>query len=343
MLTFESPLYLFLCFLIPAGIWLRHFRRGRGNLLCFPFDIWKGRGFSASLRALRVILFISHTAFWTGFALVIIALAGPGITVRERVFLNRGIDMMIVLDESPSMAAQDFQPKDRFETARETIRRFILGRENDPIGLVGFGYEAALYVPPTLDYPYLLSELDKMHVMALGDGTAIGMGIAVAALHLKTVGEPRKAPAEGAAPGKVIILLTDGKNNAGEIPPDTAARIAAQIGARIYVIGIGGRGEVPIELRDPKSGKILRGSLEGGFDEDVLKTVAEKSGGSYFFAGNQGTLNAVFGAIDSLETMERRVRIQVTTQAVHAWFIMAGIILLAADFLLRILFLREVL
>ncbi|MDR1626009.1 MAG: VWA domain-containing protein [Spirochaetia bacterium] len=332
MLTFEAPLYLVLCFLIPPGIWLRHLRRGRGNLIGFPFDLWRQRGFSASLRALRILLLFCHSAFWTGCALLIVALAGPGLSSRERVFLNKGIDMMIVLDESPSMAAQDFQPKDRFETARETIRRFIRGRENDPIGLVGFGYEAALHVPPTLDYQYLLSELDKLQVMALGDGTAIGMGIAVAALHLKS----------STAPEKVIILLTDGKNNAGEIPPDTAARIAAGLGARIYVIGIGGRGEVPIELRDLKSGKILRGSIEGGFDEEVLKTVAEKSGGSYFFAGNQGTLNAVFSAIDSLETVERRVRIQVTTRAVHAWFIMAAIILLAADFLLRVFFLREV-
>jgi Ca-activated chloride channel family protein len=333
MLTFEAPLYLFLCLLIPAGVWLRHFRRGRGNLLSFPFAVWNERGFSSSLRAVRIVLFVSHAAFWAGFTAFVIALAGPGVTVRERVFLNRGIDMMIVLDESPSMAAQDFQPKDRFETARETVRRFIRGRENDPIGRVGFGYEAALYVPPTLDYAYLLSELDKLHVLALGDGTAIGMGIAVAALHLKS----------SSAPQKVIILLTDGKNNAGEIPPDTAARIAAQTGARIYAIGIGGKGEVPIELRDPKSGRILRGSLEGGFDEDVLKTVAEKSGGSYFFAGNPGTLNAVFSAIDSLETMERRVRIQVKTDAIHAWFIMAGIILLALDFFVRILLLREVL
>jgi Ca-activated chloride channel family protein len=333
MLTFETPLYLCLCLLIPAAVWLRHFRRGRGNLLPFSFAVWNERGFSSPLRAVKIILFASHIAFWAGFSAFIIALAGPGITVRERIFLNRGIDMMIVLDESPSMAAQDFQPKDRFETARETVRRFIRGRENDPIGLVGFGYEAVLHVPPTLDYPYLLSELDKLNVMALGDGTAIGMGIAVAALHLKS----------STAPEKIIILLTDGKNNAGEIPPDTAARIAARIGARIYVIGIGGRGEAPIELRDLKSGKILRGSIEGGFDEDVLKTVAEKSGGSYFFAGNQGTLNAVFSAIDSLETVERRVRIQVTTQAVHAWFIMSAIILLAADFLVRVFFLREVL
>jgi Ca-activated chloride channel family protein len=187
-------------------------------------------------------------------------------------------------------------------------------------------------VPPTLDYDFLLKELDAVRIMGLGDGTAIGMGLSVAALHLR-----------GSSAGeKVIILLTDGKNNAGEIPPDTAARIAARIGARIYAIGIGGGGETPIEFTDPKSGKIFRGSLEGGFDEDILRKIAEKSGGSYFYAGNSGTLNAIFGAIDSLETIERRVRVQVKTEALHEWFILGGIILLALDFFIRVRLLREV-
>jgi Ca-activated chloride channel family protein len=333
MLSFEAPLYLAAFLLVPVGVWLRHFRRGRGNLLPFPFAVWRQRAFRPRLRAYRIILCVSHVFFWTGCAALIIALAGPGLAVRERIFLSRGIDMMIVLDVSPSMAAQDFQPQGRFETARETVRRFIRLRQNDPIGLVAFGYEAALQVPPTLDYNYLLEELDKLHVLALGDGTAIGMGIAVAALHLRV----------SSAPEKLIILLTDGKNNAGEIPPDTAARIAAQVGARIYAIGIGGKGEVPIELKDPRSGRILRGSLEGGFDEETLKTVAEKSGGSYFFAGNPGTLNAVFDAIDALETVENRVRIRMRTQAIHEWFITVGLLLIVLDFFIRVFFLEEAL
>jgi Ca-activated chloride channel family protein len=333
MLTFEAPLYLAACLLVPAGVWLRHFRRGRGNLLPFAFALWRQKAFRPRLRAERIILCVSHVFFWTGCIALIIALAGPGLAARERIFLNRGIDMMIVLDASPSMAAQDFQPQNRFETARQTVRRFIRGRQNDHIGLVGFGYEAALQVPPTLDYAYLLERLDKLHVLALGDGTAIGMGIAVAALHLRS----------SSAPEKLIILLTDGKSNAGEIPSDTAASIAAQVGARIYAIGIGGRGEAPIELKDPRSGRILRGSLEGGFDEEALKTIAEKSGGAYFFAGNPGTLNAVFAAIDSLETVENRVRIQVRTRAVHTWFITAGLLLVVLDFFIRVFFLEEAL
>lgn len=333
MLTFEAPLYMLLFLFIPAGIYLRHFSRTRGNLISFPFSIWRQAGFVPRLGGVRILLLISHAAFWTGAASIIVALAGPGIAVRERVFLNRGIDMILVLDESPSMAARDFQPENRFETARETIRRFVLGRENDPIGLVSFGYEAALRVPPTLDYRYLLSRLDELRIMDLGDGTAIGMGIAVAGLHLK----------DSTAREKVIILLTDGKNNTGEIPPETAAQIAAQIGARVYAVGIGSEEETPIEFVDPRTGKHYRGTLEGGFNEELLRSIVEKSGGSYFYAGNPGTLNAIFGAIDSLETIERRVRIRVRTRPVHDRFILAGILLLLVDFFFRMRLLREIL
>lgn len=188
-------------------------------------------------------------------------------------------------------------------------------------------------MPPTLDYRYLLSRLDELRIMDLGDGTAIGMGIAVAGLHLK----------DSTAREKVIILLTDGKNNTGEIPPETAAQIAAQIGARVYAVGIGSEEETPIEFVDPRTGKHYRGTLEGGFNEELLRSIVEKSGGSYFYAGNPGTLNAIFGAIDSLETIERRVRIRVRTRPVHDRFILAGILLLLVDFFFRMRLLREIL
>ncbi|MDR2588369.1 MAG: VWA domain-containing protein [Spirochaetales bacterium] len=332
MFTFEAPLYLTLALLAFPGIYLRHFWRKRASLVPFAFDVWKGRGFSPSSGALRCALVFSHAAFWAGFLFLVMALAGPGFTVRERVFLTRGVDMMFVIDASPSMAARDFPPENRFEAARETVRRFVRGRENDPLGLVVFGYEAALRVPPTLDYAFFLEELDRLRIMDMGDGTAIGMGLAVAALHLQA----------SSAGEKVIILLTDGKNNAGEISPGTAARLAAGMGIRIYTIGIGGGGEAPIEFTDPATGKIFRGSLEGGFDEEVIRSVAEESGGSYFSAGNPGTLGAVFGAIDSLETVEKRARIQVKTEAGHIPFILVGLALLVLDFFIRFRFLREV-
>jgi Ca-activated chloride channel family protein len=290
-------------------------------------------GFVPRIHGIRVLLFFSHSAFWIGCICIIIALAGPAVFLREKVFLTRGIDMVLVLDESPSMAARDFQPVNRFETAREVIRRFVRNRENDPIGLVSFSYEAVLRVPPTLDYEHLIKKLDELSIMDLGDGTAIGMGLSVACLHLRS----------STAAEKVIILLTDGKNNTGEISPETAADIAAQMGIRVYTVGIGGKDETPIEFSDPKTGKFYRGTLEEGFDEELLRKIAENSKGNYFYAGNPGTLGSIFQAIDALETIERRVRIEVRSNPIHGRFILLGLLLIFADFLIRKKFLREVL
>jgi Ca-activated chloride channel family protein len=270
--------------------------------------------------------------FWVGWLSLIIAASGPVQIERERIFLSRGIDMMIVLDESPSMAAQDFPPVNRFETARNVIRSFVEARDNDPIGLVSFGADAAMRVPPTLDYEGLLGSLEELQIMDLGDGTAIGMGIAVATLHLRS----------SSAKEKIIILLTDGKNNAGEIRPENSAEIAAGMNIRIYAIGIGDEKETPIEFTDPNTGKVYRGTFEGGFDEELLKKIADKTGGAYFYAGSPGTLQAVFQAIDSIETVEKRLRINVETKSRHRLFIFFGLGLILLDFIIRRFFYREI-
>lgn len=332
MFTFEAPFYLLLLLLFPPAAYFRHFFRRRGNLVAFPFSIWRNVGFTPAWGFSRLALNFSSLLFWAGAAAIVIAMAGPSLTRREKIYLNRGIDMMIVLDESPSMAARDFQPENRFEAARDVIRRFVQGRENDPVGLVTFGLEAALRVPPTLDYGMLLRNLDGLSIMDLGDGTAIGMGIAVACLHLKS----------STAREKVVILLTDGKNNTGEINPDTAADIAARMGIRVYAIGIGSEDETHIEFTDPKTEKHYRGTIEGGFNEGLLRGLSEKTGGAYFYAGNPGTLNSIFQAIDSLETIERHLRVQVRTVPVYHVFVLAGLALLALDYLIRMLLLREV-
>lgn len=332
-MVFETPGYLFLLLLVPVGIYVRHVWRGRGGKLRFAYRVWNARGFAPALFARRVVFGLGILAFWAGVIAFILALGGPAEVTRERVYLNRGIDMMVVLDESPSMAAQDFAPVNRFETARETIRRFAERRENDPIGLVSFGRDAALRVPPTTDYEKLMDVLDELRIMELGDGTAIGMGIALGALHLRS----------SDAPEKVMILLTDGKNNAGEVPADTAARVATEIGIRIYTIGIGSDTRTPIEFTNPETGQVYRGTFEGGFDEALLREIAELSGGAYFYAGTSGTLESVFEAIDSIETTEKRVRIEVKTEPRHRLLILIGIIGLLFDFAIRKLLLREVL
>jgi len=275
----------------------------------------------------------SAVLFWLGVAVLVVAIAGPQRVTRERSFLTRGVDIVIVLDQSPTMAARDFQPENRFEAARAVVRRFVELRENDPIGLVGFGAEASLRVPPTIDYDHLLTVLDEMQILEMGDGTAIGMGLAVAALHLQRSDAPRRA----------IVLLTDGINNAGEIQPETAARAARSLGIEVYVVGIGSGGEVELELRDPESGRVLRGTVRDGFDESALRAVAEAGGGRYYYAGSNTALQAVFDTIDTVERVEQRSLLRVVRDPYDQLLILIGLALILVDFLTRRLLAREIL
>ncbi len=333
MWILERPGMLLLLFAVPVAFYLRHIWRGRGGRIVFPFHVWRGAGFTPESRVLSVVNGIAVLCFWAGSCALIVALAGPAAVTRERVYLNRGIDIMIVLDESPSMAAEDMAPNNRFDAARDIIRQFVEKRQNDAVGLVGFGSEAALRVPPTLDHAAFERALSQLKILELGDGTAIGVGLSVAVLHLE----------RSTAPQKVIILLTDGENNQGEIPPETAAQVAAEKGIKVFTIGLGRSDEVPIEYTDPKTGKTYRGTYKGGFDDSVLRSIAATTGATYFAATSEGALAAVFRSIDSIETVERRVRIQVHTYPRYKDFILLGLGLILFDFSIRRWMLREVL
>ncbi len=333
MWVFEAPAYLLLLLFLPLLFYFRHVWHGRGGKLALPVQLWKGISFHSSVVGVRFLYLSAAVCFWAGAVVMIMALAGPTLVERERVYLSRGIDIMFVLDESPTMAAQDFAPGTRFESAREVIRGFVQRRENDAIGLVSFARQAALRMPPTVDHDALLAALDQVRIMELGDGTAIGNALAVAALHLET----------SKAPERVIVLLTDGINNAGEILPETAARVAAQKGIRIYTVAIGTEQETVLEFEDPHTGRIFRGSFEGGFDEELLRTIADIANGSYFHAGSSGTLQAVLQSIDTIETVERRVRVEVQRYPFHREWLMLALGLLLLDFVLRKWLLREIL
>ena len=332
MISFNDPGWFAVFLAFPMFVWVRYFWRGRGGRISFPFRIWAGDGFRPPGTWLRAAVFVTDLAFWAGGASLVAALAGPEITEREDVHLSRGIDIMIVLDQSPSMGAQDFPPGNRFDTARGMIRRFVSGRSGDSIGLVTFGSEAVLRCPPTADYSWLLERLDELTLRELGDDTAVGMGLALATLHL----------AESTAPDKVILLLTDGDDNAGEIRPDTAAKLAAERNIRIYSIGIGSEGEIPIELVDEDTGKITRGTIVTDFDEEELRELSEATGGGYWRANSPGALETVFQAVDSLESVERRVSVRVTTRPMQRPFIIAAALLVMFSYLVRKLVMGEI-
>ena len=334
MWTVEEPLYLLLLlFLLIPGIFFSHYYRHRGGVIPYPLGLWQGETFTGGFRGIRFLLVLSSAAFWAGLALLIIALAGPVRVEKDLVYLNRGMDILFVLDESPSMAAKDFPPINRFETAKALMVDFLENRENDAVGLVTFSEEAALRVPPTVDYDAFKDRLDSLQIMSLGEGTSVGLGIAIGILHLQ----------ESRAPEQVVVLLTDGESNSGEISPMAAARIALEMGIRIYTVGVGSSGMVPLEYTDPKTGKAYRGQYESGFNAELLTEIAALTGGRYFRAPSPGALEQVLKTIDSLEVMENRVLIQAQTFPLHRSVILAGFLLVVFSFILRKIFLGEAL
>lgn len=306
-------------------VYLAHFRKARGGKLSFNFGIWGKDHFHYGTTVKGLLVLGTRVLFWSGFSILILALAGPVVIEKKRSYLSRGLDLVITLDVSPSMSARDVGSVSRFDAARDVIREFIRGRENDAIGLVVFGKEAALRAPPTFDTRFVGEVLDSLQVMELGDGTAIGMGIAVSALHLKDSGSMEK----------VIILVTDGDNNAGEIAPEKAAQVAAGLGIRIYAIGIGSEGETTIEFKDPESGKQVRGVYQGKLNEQLLKQIAAATGGRYFHSGTLGILDTVFQEIDSLETTKTEVAVFVERKPRHGTFILIGFSMILACVLLN--------
>lgn len=333
MLTFETPAYLFLLIFLPLFMYMRHFSPSSGRTVRVSTGVWRKGLVPIRQRVLKFSLIVSASLFWLGIFLLGIALGGPALSIHEKIHLNKGADIIVILDQSPSMAARDFPPETRLDAAVNMVKFFVSARKNDSIGLVGFGQEAVLKVPPTTDYITFLSRLEKSSIMELGEGTAIGMGLAVGVLHLS----------ESTADQRVIILITDGDNNAGEIQPLAAASMAAQMGIRIYTIGIGAEGEIPFEFKNPETGKIMSGVLNSRFDEDLLTELAETADGSFFKASSPGTLESVFRSIDSLETIEERVRIQVRTIPLYRLFIFIALILVMTDLVFRKILLREVL
>lgn len=232
-----------------------------------------------------------------GLMLLIVALARPQ-TVEIIGDERRGIDIAMVVDASGSMAAEDFRPDNRFGVAKRLIEQFIETREDDRIGIVTFGTRAATRVPVTFDRQIARAALREAEVGENGDGTAIGQAVATAVTRLRA----------SEAESRVIILLTDGVNNSGSVDPHTAARLAAELGIRIYTIGVGSQGPVPVPVRvqDPFTGEIRTRYqyIRADLDEEILKRMADLSGGAYFRATDPETLASVLEQIDTLETTE---------------------------------------
>ncbi|MCB2210965.1 VWA domain-containing protein [bacterium] len=262
--------------------------------------------------------------------LLVVAVARPRASLDEQVVHSEGIDIVMALDISTSMLAEDLEPRNRLEAAKMVAKEFIDGRISDRIGLVMFAGEAFTWAPLTLDYEVLEGLMDQMQAGVVEDGTAIGKAIAVAANRLRN----------GDGKSQVMILLTDGVNNVDQPDPLTAAGAAAELDIKIYTIGVGTRGNARAPVRTP-SGAISYRNVEVRIDEDLLRHIADLTGGQYFRATSTEALRAIYERIDQME------RTEVEIEHIRNWkelfypFAIAAFLLLLAERLLAITRLRN--
>ena len=292
MMRFAHPLYFALVLLVAARLAiLGRDRRARHG--AFGFSSLALAGTKRSLRTATSMLPFALEI--VALLLLIVALARPQKITRLAANDRFGIDIVVALDASGSMAAEDFRPKNRFVVARELIKEFIRGRTDDRIGLVTFGSRAATRVPVTYDRRVTEQLLDRVEIGEHGNGTAIGHALATAVNRLRN----------SKVRSRVVILVTDGVNNSGSIEPAVAAQLAAASGIKVYTIGVGSEGAVPLPIKrqNPFTGSVetIYTHIRGELDEAVLGQIAATTGGEFFRATDARALAQVLARIDALE------------------------------------------
>jgi len=325
-LELANPEFLFLILLLPVVAWWYYGRYRThyasitmSNIAMFKGQSsWRGRA-RALLPILRGLAFIC----------LVVALARPQTLLSEENVEANGIDIMLAVDLSSSMLAQDFEP-DRLLVAKRVAADFVEKREFDRIGLVVFSGEAYTQCPLTTDHKVVQDFLENLQSGLLQDGTAIGMGLATAVNRLR----------ESEARSKVVILMTDGDNNAGAIAPITAAEIAQSFGIRVYTIGVGtiGRAKSPVAMYPDGTYKYEMADVK--IDEETMKSIAAMTEAEYFRATDGNALSRIFSEIDRLEKTKISVTEHRQKSEEYYWFLVVGAVLLLAEFLFRQLFLQ---
>ncbi len=290
--SFQDPWALLLLLVLPILAFLRHRRRSYGALTysslgSAPSGSWRlHAGFYCRLLAL---------------GLLIVALARPQLGFSREENLTEGIDIQVVLDISGSMAAEDFQPRNRLAVAKDVMKEFVAKRTGDRVGIVVFAGQALTKAPLTTDHPMLQLLLDSIELHTLPDGTAIGMALATAANRLR--GSTAKT--------KVVVLVTDGVNNRGAIDPESAAAVCEGLGIKVYTVGVGTKGVVPVPMKVVDAfnrERIERRMMEVDVDEPLLQSIAERTQGKFFQAIDPESLRRIFDEIDHLEKTPMQVK-----------------------------------
>ena len=346
-----SPLFLSLFIVIPLLIFaLRHLRRGevtspvhrrgpgfRGQTIApvVRFSDFK-HGVAASIQQMR------HTSSVKAFpilrvirfivlALLIFSLARPQLSQSREHQFTEGIDIFLVLDTSESMRAEDFEGANRIQIAKSVVNDFLRHRQNDRIGFVVFAGESFTLCPLTSDYSVLVELLRDVEIGQLTDGTAIGDALATATYRLRA----------SESQTKIVILLTDGENNAGSIAPGAAASLAESFEIKVYTIGMGKEGGARIPYADTTFGKRYREVLTY-LDEDTLKQIANITGGRYFRATDTQSLKHIYAEIDRFEKTKFETISFVAHKALTAYFLIPAVLLLGTEILLSNTVLRKI-
>lgn len=294
-MTFASPGYLLLLLLLPVAAWLHRVRVRRAEARLVYSDVSPLLGGGRSLRARARVLLPAFR--FAAVSLLVLALARPQKVSPREEYEGRGIDIVLVIDVSYSMRAEDFPPGNRFEGAKGVLSRFVSGITSDRLALVVFATEAFTQCPLTLDHEMVGRLIDQLELgLISGNSTAIGMALATAASRLD----------RSTAESKVIILLTDGENNAGSIDPLDAARACRALGVRVYTIGIGKKEGSPIPVELPNGQTTYARNPDGSYaltklDEELLTKIADSTDGEYNHAADANTLQAVYDSIWRLE------------------------------------------
>jgi len=330
MFRFADPWYLAAFILIPVMVYwyIRIYHKGTGKLKYSDISLLKGIGQSLKQR-LRHSLFLLRLL---AFILLVLALARPQSSSQEEEISTEGVDIVLALDVSSSMLAEDFKPNNRLEAAKIVAQEFVKGRKNDRLGMIVFAGESFTQCPLTLDYGVLLTLLDQIKVADKNwDGTAIGMGIVNAVNRLK----------DSKAQSKVVILLTDGVNNRGQVDPITASRIAESFNIKIYTIGAGTRGTAMYPVEDPVFGKRYV-PMEVQIDEQVLQKMADITGGRYFRATDEKKLRDIYSEISEMEQTRIEVNEYTKYEELFVNYAGAGFLLLLLELFLANTLLRKI-
>ncbi len=322
MLRFHDPEFLILLFVVPFLIYwyIRRHTKASGTMRFSNLGNIKNIRSTPS-KKYRHVLFLFRLV---AIILLIIAFARPQSGTKEEQIITEGIDIIMAMDISSSMLAEDLaRHKNRLDVTKEVAGQFISERTNDRIGMVVFAAKSYTQCPLTLDYGILLKFLQEIHIGMIEDGTAIGMAVANCVNRLRS----------SKAKSKVVILLTDGRNNRGELDPATAAQLAKTMKVRIYTIGAGKHGEALYPIDDPFLGKRYV-PMKVDIDEDVLKKIASTTGGRYFRATDKNSLQKIYQEIGELEKTKIEVKEFTRYSELFVNFLFAALGLLLLEIIL---------